>query len=278
MSEFVFYKWTEQDLKDDFKKFLAYAWKQLGLPAPTPVQYSIADYLQDSEKVRRRKIIQAFRGVGKSWITSVYCAWRWWKNHNYRILVVSASKMRSDDFTTFTLRIISEFPVLQHLIPNKGMGDRSSKTAFDVRPSPAAHAPSCKSLGVFSQLAGSRADEVIADDVEVPNNSATQDLREKLIKTAMEFEAIMMPDTGKITYLGTPQTEESIYNKLNERGYERRIWPARFPTLNKDDIYHGQLCPVLSSTLKSDPTWVGEATDPKRFDGQDLSEREAAYG
>jgi len=231
VGEIIFYKWTEEDLKADFKKFLAYSWKQLGLPPPTPIQYLMADYLQDwdfgypMDIPRRRKIIQAFRGVGKSWITSVYCAWRWYKNSNYRILVVSASKMRSDDFTTFTLRIITEFPILRYLTPNKGEGDRSSKTAFDVRPAPAAHAPSCKSLGIFSQLAGSRADEVIADDVEVPNNSATQDLREKLLKTAMEFEAIMMPDTGKITYLGTPQTEESIYNKLAERGYERRIWP-----------------------------------------------------
>jgi hypothetical protein len=280
----IFYRWTEEDLKADFKKFLAYSWKQLGLPAPTPIQYLIADYLQDwdggtpMEHARRRKIIQAFRGVGKSWITSVYCAWRWYKDANYRILVVSASKMRSDDFTTFTLRIIQEFPILQYLMPDKGLGDRSSKTAFDVRTAPAAHAPSCKSLGVFSQLAGSRADEVIADDVEVPNNSNTQDLREKLLKTAMEFEAIMMPDTGKITYLGTPQTEESIYNKLNERGYDRRIWPARLPERSQDDMYKGQLCPTITLMMEDDSRATGEPTDPKRFDGTDLSEREAAYG
>jgi hypothetical protein len=186
--------------------------------------------------------------------------------------------MRSDDFTTFTLRIISEFSILQYLQPDKGLGDRSSKTAFDVRPAPAAHAPSCKSLGVFSQLAGSRADEVIADDVEVPNNSATQDLREKLLKTAMEFEAIMMPDTGKITYLGTPQTEESVYNKLVERGYERRIWPARYPQITENDIYRGQLCPTLQNEAIVQPERTGLPTDPKRFDGTDLNEREAAYG
>jgi hypothetical protein len=286
MGIIIYHGWTEEDLKEDFKKFLAYAWNQLNLPPPTKVQYAIADFLQDwshrtqtkMEAARRRKIIQAFRGVGKSWITSVYCAWRWYKNANYRILVVSASKMRSDDFTTFTLRIIQEFPILQYLTPDKGLGDRSSKTAFDVRPAPAAHAPSCKSLGVFSQLAGSRADEVIADDVEVPNNSATQDLREKLLKTAMEFEAIMMPDTGKITYLGTPQTEESVYNKLNERGYERRIWPARFPQIAQDDIYKGQLCPTIGKKLRDDPALTETPTDAKRFNSTDLSEREAAYG
>ena len=33
------------------------------------------------------------------------------------ILVVSASKTRADDFSTFTQRLISEMPMLQHLIP-----------------------------------------------------------------------------------------------------------------------------------------------------------------
>lgn len=279
----VFYKWTRSDLKKDFKKFLAYAWKQLGLPPPTPIQYLIADYLQDwedgvSRSPRRRKIIQAFRGVGKSWITSIYCCWQWYRNPQYRILVISASKMRADDFSTFTLRCIKEFPELSFLIPDSKKGDRESKVAFDVAPAKAAHAPSCKSLGINSQIAGSRADEIIADDIEVPNNSATQDLREKLIKAALEFEAVIMPDTGKITYLGTPQTEESIYNKLNERGYHRRIWPARLPESAENDIYKGQLCPSITLMMKDDSRVTGEATDPKRFNTTDLDEREAAYG
>ena len=55
MGEIIFYKWTEEDLKKDFKKFLAYAWKQLGLPAPTPIQYLIADFLQDYEDLKPMK-------------------------------------------------------------------------------------------------------------------------------------------------------------------------------------------------------------------------------
>ena len=53
-------------LKSDFKLFLQALWEQLGLPSPTRAQYSIADYLQYGPK---RLQIQAFRGVGKSWIT-----------------------------------------------------------------------------------------------------------------------------------------------------------------------------------------------------------------
>ena len=54
----------------DFKNFLYMAWKHLNLPDPTPVQYDIAEYLQTTTE--RREVIEAFRGVGKSWITSAY--------------------------------------------------------------------------------------------------------------------------------------------------------------------------------------------------------------
>jgi hypothetical protein len=263
----------EQAMREDFRNFLAYIWDWLGLPEPTPRQYEMAYYLQHGPK---RKIIEGFRGIGKSWVTSAYVLWRLWCDPDYKFLVVSASKMRADDFSTFTLRLIKEVDILSHLRPGKE--DRESKVSFDVGPSKAAHAPSVKSLGVFSQLAGSRAVEIIADDVEVPNNSNTQDLREKLIKACTEFEAIIMPETGKITYLGTPQTEESIYNKLRERGYEARIWPARFPDLSDKDIYGGALAPNIVAEMERDPSVVGDPTDPKRFNDLDLTEREVSYG
>ena len=59
-------------LKDDFKLFLQALWEELGLPAPTRAQFAIADYLQHGPK---RLQIQAFRGVGKSWITGAFVLW-----------------------------------------------------------------------------------------------------------------------------------------------------------------------------------------------------------
>ena len=56
-------------LKGDFKLFLQALWTQLDLPSPTRAQYAIADYLQHGPK---RLQIQAFRGVGKSWITGAF--------------------------------------------------------------------------------------------------------------------------------------------------------------------------------------------------------------
>lgn len=255
----------------DFRVFLFYIWKHLGLPEPTPIQNDIARYLQDGPK---RKVIQAFRGVGKSWITSAYVLWKLYHNPQLNILVVSASKERADSFSTFTLRLINEIPWLSHLKPDASRGQRASKISFDVAPAQADHASSVKSVGIFGQLTGSRADIIIADDVEVANNSYTQGMRDRISNAVKEFDAVLKPEEGsEITYLGTPQTEMSLYNLLGERGYSCRIWPARVPDEKKRTWYGPRLAPLVSRM-----TQTGVSTDPKRFCDRDLTEREASYG
>ena len=183
--------YTQQsELILDFRNFLFVVWEHLNLPEPTPVQYDIAQYLQDADE--KRIVIEAFRGVGKSYITSAYACHQLLLNPEIKILVVSASKIRADDFSTFTMRLIAEMPLLQHLMP-KG-SQRQSKISFDVGPSKASHSPSVKSAGITGQLAGSRADLVIADDIEIPNNSMTQTMRDKISEAVKEFDAILKPD------------------------------------------------------------------------------------
>ena len=257
----------------DFRNFLYVVWKHLNLPNPTDLQYDIADFMQHGPK---RSVIMAFRGVGKSWICSAYAVHQLLLDPTKNILVVSASKNRADDFSTFTLKIIHDIPVLQGLIPKKDQ--RFSKIAFDVGPAPAAHAPSVKSLGKSSQLTGSRADIIIADDIEVPNNSATQGMRDKLDEQVKEFEAILKPlDTSRILFLGTPQCEDSIYNKLRERGYDARIWTSEYPS---EDLvlknYDNDIAPYLTEKI-TDET-VGRSTEPSRFTDLDLEERKLSYG
>ena len=234
------------DPLSDFRKFLFVCWQHLNLPAPTPVQYDIAKHLQNGEK---RMIIEAFRGVGKSWITSAFAVWALYMNPQLNILVVSASKTRADDFSTFTLRLIREMPILAHLIPDDDQ--RQSKISFDVKPAAASHAPSVKSVGITGQLAGSRADIIIADDIEVPNNSMTQGQRDKLSEAVKEFDAILKPD-GRIVYLGTPQNQESLYNKLPDRGYILRVWPARYPTDDQMVGYGQQVAPIITNSMAAD--------------------------
>ena len=258
------------ELIKDFRNFLFVVWEHLGLPEPTPVQYDIAQYLQDEDE--KRIVIEAFRGVGKSYITSAYACHQLLLDPEVKILVVSASKIRADDFSTFTMRLISEMMILQHLVP-KG-SQRQSKISFDVGPAKASHSPSVKSAGITGQLAGSRADIIIADDVEIPNNSMTQTMRDKISEAVKEFDAILKPD-GRVIYLGTPQTEMSLYETLPERGYKPLIWPSRIP--KNPDKYAGRLAPIVMKKIEEGEK-EGEPLDPLRFDDLDLTERELSYG
>ncbi len=257
----------------DFRNFLFLTWKHLNLPEPTSVQYDIASYLQSGP---RRLVIEAFRGVGKSYITSAFVVHQLLLNPELKVLVVSASKNRSDDFSTFTQRLINDMPVLHHLKPREEQ--RASKISFDVGPAGPSHSPSVKSVGITGQLAGSRADIIVADDIEIPNNSATQMMRDKLGESVKEFDAILKPD-GRIIYLGTPQTEMSLYEELPNRGYEARIWPARYPSESVRGRYSGRLAPKVADLLDRDEEGLtGQPTDPKRFTDEDLLERELSYG
>lgn len=252
-----------------FKNFLYLAWAALGLPEPTTVQYDIADYLAGGP---RRTVIQAFRGVGKSYITSAYVVWRLLLDPSLNFLVISASKNRSDDFSTFTLRLIEEMGVLTaHMRPKENQ--RNSKVAFDVGPAPPSHSPSVTSKGVYSSITGARASEIICDDVASWANSQTQMMRDKLAAATQEYEAILKPG-GRIIYLGTPQTEQDILRELPARGFETRIWPARVPSERQRVGYGSMLAPMVAS-LTEPP---GSPTDPARFDTDDLLERELAYG
>lgn len=264
----------EAKLKGDFKVFLYAIWRELNLPIPTPIQNDIADFLQYGAK---RSIIEAFRGVGKSWITSAFVLWVLFCDPQKKIMVVSASKERSDSFSTFTKRLIEEIKWLHHLRPNRGQ--RDSKIAFDVGSATADHSPSVKSVGITGQLTGSRADIIIADDIEVLNNSATQTARDKLSELVKEFDAILKPlDTSRIIYLGTPQLEMSLYNVLPDRGYQTRIWPAEYVSEDDIDKYKGKLAPYIVDIVLKDPSVAGHTTEPTRFSDTDLLERKLSYG
>lgn len=252
---------VEKKLKSDFRYFLLAIWKELALPDPTPLQYDIGKYLQHGPK---RCIIEAFRGVGKSWITSAFVVWLLYRNPQLKIMVVSASKDRADQFSTFTKRLINTVPWLAHL--SAGNEQRNSLHAFDVGPAQPDHSPSVKSVGITGQLTGSRADVIIADDVEVVNNSQTQTAREYLATLVKEFDAILKPlPTSRIIFLGTPQCEMSLYNELPKRGYECRIWPALFPSDEQVMAYAGKLAPFI---LEHPQYEHGSTTDPKRFSNE----------
>lgn len=258
----------------EFTVFLAYLWEYLNLPEPTEVQLDIARYLQYGP---RRSIVQAFRGVGKSWITVGFVVWTLFLDPHKNIMVVSAGEGLAGDFTKFCLQIIRGMPILNHLEPNPAKGHKASTEKFDVGPANANKDPSVKSVGITGQLTGSRSDLIVMDDIEVPKNSYTPLLRERLYKLVEEPDNILKPDgKSRIVYLGTPQVEASLYTRLHkERKYAIRVWPAEVP--EDPNKYHGNLAPYVQAMFDRGVK-PGTPMEPTRFPRVVLDEKLAGNG
>lgn len=271
-------EWTEEQIakaKEDFRVFIYMVWKMISLPDPTPIQYDIAHTLQNLPN--DRFIIEGFRGVAKSFITCAYAVWTLWRDPQKKVEIVSASKDRADANAIFIKRIIYTLPFLAHL---KARPDqRDQQNLFDVGPAVPDISPSIKSVGISGQLTGSRADLLIADDVEVANNSGTQTQRDKLNEAVKEFDAIIKPK-GQIVYLGTPQNEMSLYNELQQRGYRCRIWTVLYPeSLSEREFYGNRLAKIIADKYDNNPElYAGKPTDPRRFDEEEIYKRRLSYG
>lgn len=264
-------------IKDDFRVFLTLLWRYLGLPDPTELQLDVAYHLQHHgwNGEIDRLIIMAFRGMAKSWITAAFVLWNLLRDPQLKIGVFSGSARRSVNFVNFCINLISQVPELQHLRPLPHQ--RQSSSSFDVGPSRPDQTPSVFAAGITSAIVGFRADIIVGDDVETNTNSMTPDMREKIADATKEFDAIIKPG-GQIIFLGTPQTEASIYNVLRSRGYTIIIWPARFPTGKQRRRYGEQLAPYVSWKIDQDPHLVGTSTEPTRFTEADLAGRELSWG
>lgn len=268
----------EAQLKEDFIAFLFVLWKALNLPPPTRCQIDMAKELASGN--RQRFILQAFRGIGKSFITCAFVVWLLWRNPQLKIMIVSASKERADANSIFIKNIINLLPFLHHLKPQATQ--RDSVISFDVGPALPDHSPSVKSVGITGQLTGSRADIIIADDVEVPNNSSTQTARDKLWELVKEFDAILKPlPESQIIYLGTPQCEMTLYRELENRGYTTLVWPVRYPKDDTEvDVYGNRLAPMILNDLSESGIELLSMApmEPVRFDSEEIRKRELSYG
>lgn len=254
-----------------FRCFLTLVWHHLGLPSPTVVQVEIADYLQNCGN---GGIVHALRGEGKSWITAAYVLWCLWRNPKLNVLVVSASGSKAYEFSAFCKRLIHEMPLLQHLRP--GADQRDAIQAWDVAGAGISQAPSVKSVGITGQITGSRADLIVADDIETITNSCTSEQREKLLYLVTEFVSVLKPN-GVVRFLGTPQSVETIYRELAKRGYLPRYWTARLPEPTEMEVYDGCLAPSLVARLEAGEP-PGSPVDPERFNDAILKDKELRMG
>jgi hypothetical protein len=250
------------DCYDSFPSFLCRVWDHLGLPVPTRAQLEIAHRLQygfDSfeaktlpvaEQLRisgaiREDIIRAFRGLGKSYITATFAIWLLMRNpRDEKVLVLSATGDKAKEFVTQVKSIIASMPMLLWLLEGSranGAVRRDEADQFDVTGASLSQSYSVKARGITGQITGSRATTLIADDIEIPQNSKTEAARAEILRIIRsDFVPITKTEHGKgdILFLGTPQTEESVYNVLVvEMGFRCFCIPVRYPSVEKIKSY-----------------------------------------
>lgn len=250
----------------------------------TEIQLDIGHFLANGPM---RAMIQAQRGQAKTTITAIYAVWELIHNPSTRILIVSAGGPLAKEIANWIIQIIMGMEELECLRPDASNGDRQSVEAFDVHYSLKGpeKSPSVACLGVTSNIQGKRADLLIADDIESAKNSATETQRDKLRQLTRDFTSIC--SKGKIVYLGTPQSIDSVYNGLPSRGYSIRIWPGRYPTLEEEENYGNALAPLLTKRMHLDPELRtgggptgerGQPIDPVLLGEEELVKKEIDQG
>ena len=250
----------------------------------TDIQRDIGDFLALGPI---RAMIQAQRGQAKTTISAIYAVWCMIHDPSTRILIVSAGGPLAKEIANWIIQIIMGMEELACLRPDAANGDRQSIEAFDVHYSLKGpeKSPSVACLGVTSNIQGKRADILIADDIESTKNSATEVQREKIRLLTRDFTSIC--SKGKIIYLGTPQSIDSVYNGLPSRGYTVRIWTGRYPTEVEEENYGNCLAPLIKKRMQKDPSLRtgggptgerGQAVDPVLLGEDELTTKEIDQG
>jgi hypothetical protein len=198
-------------------------------------------------------MIQAQRSQAKTTIVAIFAVWCLIHNPKYRVLIISAGSEVATEIANWVIQIIKNWDILACLRPDRNAGDRASVKAFDVHWAlkGSEKSPSVACIGVTANMQGRRADLLIPDDVESSKNGSTEIQRQQLIHLTRDFTSICQH--GRICFLGTPQTIDSIYTTLPGRGYEIRIWPGRYPTEQQLEHYGEFLAPLIRQRLEADP-------------------------
>jgi len=266
-------RWTNlrvlQEEYTEFTDFLIDVQREVFGWETSEMQLDIAKYMQYGGD---RIAIHAQRGQAKSTITMVYAVWRLIYNPALVVVIISAGSKLTKELATGIIQIFKTFILLEFMLPDKASGDRSSTESFDIHYTLKGvnKSPSIKCMGITADKAGSRGNLIISDDVESDTNSQTETARATLDYFTKEYSSMCID--GKIMYLGTPQTSDSIYNTLASKGYTVRIWTGRYPTEKQEKDYQGNLAPYIVNKIQENPSLrfgggilgdQGQATDDR---------------
>lgn len=207
---------------------------------------TIANWLSERFNAKNKNgLLMAFRNSGKSTLVGLFCAWVLFRNPSLRILIMAADFELAKKMVRNIKRIIEKHPLTSELRPKSK--DQWASDRFTVNRTVEFRDPSVLARGLGGNVTGSRADIIICDDVEVPNNCDTPAKREELRARLADLDFVLVPG-GMSLYIGTPHTFYTIYRTENDEeeckaflyGFPylkiplldkkgESAWPERFP-------------------------------------------------
>jgi hypothetical protein len=153
------------------------------------------------------------RGHGKSTILEVYNAYRIYKDPDHMILHQGATDSDAYKISRGTAAVLEKHPLTRHTCVRV----RGETQRWWVQGCTDVKHGNIHARGILSNVTGSRALEIQCDDVEVPNTTNSQELRDKLSYRLSEQVHILIPN-GQRLFVGTPHSHDSLYNRIRESG------------------------------------------------------------
>lgn len=242
----------KSELDFDFRIFFA-IWAKINNWEVPPLHLEVIDWLSDSDNWDNRTgVLQVFRGAAKSTIVGCFITYQLVKDPTLRFLILSADYNTSVKITNDLTSIVAHHPLAAHL---RGKEKMWRENKLWVQGSTDARTPSAYSVGITSNVTGSRADFVVFDDVEVQKNVASEKLRETLRQKMADTIHILVPG-GKRLFVGTPHSYESIYPEVIDQGASS----LRIPLIRNPE---GEF-----------PYITGASSWPDRFDDEEVAQRQ----
>lgn len=241
-----------RQLTFDFKAFFA-VWAKINKWKVPQLHLQVVDFLSKNDDWENNTaVLQVFRGSAKSTIVGCFIAYMLVKDPTLRFLILSADYNTSVKITNDLTGIVANHPLAAHL---RGKEKMWRENKMWVAGSTDARTPSAFSVGIISNITGSRADFVIFDDVEVPKNVQSEKLRETLRQKMADTIHILVPG-GKRLFVGTPHSYESIYPEVIDSGAS------------------SLKIPLLMNATGDFPYIVGESSWPERFTNEEIAQRQ----
>ncbi len=256
-----------EEMTKDFRTFLWFVWKESYGYTPHWIQMEFASLMQNG--LGSNQILMAMRKFGKTMLDGTFIVWLLYRDPHFTVLVMSANLPRAQTITSTALAVIYACKYLDHMRPGPKCLDGSM--AFEVgNKTRVVQDPSCASASITGGNTGKHADLILCDDIEIPKNSNTQEKRLAIMSGIDEFTYILNRG-GMELVIGTPQTQDSVYYKMEKTGvYTMHRVPAEYPNV-EDEHQMKHLAHFILERMRSGKVVSGMPTYPERFDEEHLA-------